>query len=182
MIRVLVELGYQPATVSQIVAAAGVSRRTFYNYYSDKAEAYLDVYRQVTDFLTEAMREAGEGARGWPARVRAELAALLDTYAANPDLVHFTLVVPPAAGGEPATAYRGFLAALLEALGEGRPKRTRTPPPAAAYAVAGGLAGLIVAAAGEGGAEALGALLPEAVELVLTPWLGREAAARAAAG
>jgi AcrR family transcriptional regulator len=182
MIRVVVDRGYQAATVSQIVVAAGLSRRTFYNYFSDKETAYFDVYGQVTGFLLEAIAEAAEAERGWPAGVRAALAALLDTYAANPDLVAFTLVVPPAAGGEVAAAYRVFLQTLLDVLGQGRPKRARTPSAAAAYGVVGGLAGLVVAAAEEGGAEALGALLPEAVELVLTPYLGREAAAKAAAG
>src|SRR5271156_4249482 len=73
MIAVVVERGYPATTVTQVVAAAGVSRRTFYNYYSDKAEAFFDVYAQVTDFLHEVMVEAGESERGWPARVKAEL-------------------------------------------------------------------------------------------------------------
>jgi hypothetical protein len=75
-----------------------------------------------------------------------------------------------------------FLAELLDVLGQGRPKRARTPSAAAAYGVVGGLAGLVAAATEEGGSEALVGLLPEAVELVLTPYLGREAAAKAAAG
>jgi AcrR family transcriptional regulator len=182
MIRVVVDRGYQPATVSQIVVGAGVSRRTFYNYYPDKKAAFFDVYRQVTDFLCETMSETGQGERGWPARVRTGLEALLETFAANPDLVRFTLLAPPAAGGEVAAAYREFLGRLLVVIGEGRPKRTRNPGPAAEYGIVGGLAGLLGAAVEEGGADALIALLPEAVELVLTPYLGREAAARAAAG
>jgi AcrR family transcriptional regulator len=182
MIQVVVERGYQAATVSQIVVAAGISRRTFYNYYPDKKTAFFDVYGQVTDFLCEAMAETGEGGRGWPGRVRAGLEGLLETYAANPDLVRFTLLAPPAAGGEVAAAYREFLGRLLEVIAEGRPKRTRKPGPAAEYGIVGGLAGLLGAAVEEGGSEALIALLPEAVELVLTPYLGREAAAQAAAG
>lgn len=180
MIRVVVERGYHEATVSQVVAAAGVSRRTFYNYYSDKAEAFFAVYREVTDFLCASMREAGEAQRGWPARVRAEIEGLLETLAVNPDLVRFCLVAPPAAGGEVAATYRGFLVHLLSVLLEGRPQRVRKPVPAAEYGLVGGLAGLLVDAAEEGGSDALTALAPEAVELVLTPYLGREAAARAA--
>jgi AcrR family transcriptional regulator len=182
MIAVVVAEGYAAATVTKVVTAAGLSRRTFYNYYPDKAEAFADVYAQVTDFLCEAMAEAAAGERGWPAKVRAALGALLGCYAANPDLVGFTLVAPPAAGGEVAAGYREFLARLLEVLARGRPKRTRTPAPAAEYGLIGGLAALVVAAADQGGAQALAGLLPEALELVLTPYLGREAAAKAAAG
>jgi AcrR family transcriptional regulator len=179
MIEVVVARGYVATTVSQVVAAAGLGRRTFYNLYSDKAEAFFDVYGQVTDFLAEAMVEAGAAEKGgWAAKVRAELAALLDCLATNPDLVRFTLEAPQAAGGEVAAAYRSFLERLLEIIGEGRPKRAKRPPPAAEYGAIGGLTGLVVAAA-DAGPKAITALLPEVTELVLTPYLGREAAAAA---
>jgi AcrR family transcriptional regulator len=179
MIAVVVERGYTAATVTQIVAAAGVSRRTFYNYYGDKAEAFFDIYAQVTDFIRQVMADAGEGERGWPARVGAELGALLDCFAANPDLIGFCLVAPPAAGGEISAAYRSFLERLLAVLTEGRPKRTRSTSPAAEYGLVGGLVALIVGASEQGGSEAIKRLVPEATELVLTPYLGRDAAARA---
>jgi AcrR family transcriptional regulator len=179
MIAVVVERGYLATTVTQVVAAAGVSRRTFYNYYSDKQEAFFDVYHQVSDFLLEAMTKAEPGARGgWPAKVRARLAALLDGFAANPDLARFSLGAPPAAGGEVAATYRELLVRLVEVLGEGRPKRTRAVGPAAEYGLAGGLAALILGTIAEDGGKGLPALLPEITELALTPYLGREEAAR----
>ncbi len=182
MIAIVVERGYIATTVTQVVTAAGLSRRTFYNYYADKQEAFFDVYGQVCDFLLGAMTEAGEQEkRSWAARVRSELAALLDIVAANPDLARFCLAVPPAAGGEVAAAYRDLLARLVTLLGEGRPKRTRRPPPAAEYAMAGGLAALILKAVTESRSpEAISQLLSEVTELVLTPYLGREEAVRAA--
>jgi AcrR family transcriptional regulator len=181
MIQVVVERGYGAATVSQVVTAAGLSRRTFYNYYGDKEEAFFDVYRQVTDFLCEATAAAGEGAKGgWAARVRAELTALLECFSANPSLVRFCLVAPPAAGGAVAAAYRDFLERLLAILREGRPKRARQPTPAAEYGLVGGLAALVVEAVEKDGAEGLERLLPEVLELVLAPYLGRAEAAKAA--
>jgi AcrR family transcriptional regulator len=176
MIEVVVERGYVAASVTQVVAAAGVSRRTFYNYYSDKAEAFFDVYAQVTDFLIETMAEAGGGAkRGWPATVRRRVDALLGCFSENPDLVRFTLQVPQAAGGDVAVAYRTFLERLLESIGAGRPKRVKTPPPAAEYGVVGGLAALIVEALDQRGEQAIATLAPDATELILTPYLGRDA-------
>jgi AcrR family transcriptional regulator len=180
MIAVVVEQGYPAASVTQIVTAAGVSRRTFYNYYSDKAEAFFEVYGQVTDFLCETTAEAGEDRRGWAVRVRARLDALLDCFATNPDLGAFCLLAPPAAGGEVAAAYRAFLERLLSILTEGRPKSARRPSPAAEYGVVGGLVALVADALEEGAPEAIRRLAPEVTELVLTPYLGREAAARAA--
>ncbi|HEY2478402.1 MAG TPA: TetR/AcrR family transcriptional regulator [Solirubrobacterales bacterium] len=179
MIEVVVDRGYISTTVTQVVAAAGVSRRTFYNYYADKQEAFFDVYRQVSDFLLEAMAEAGKAEKGgWAARVRRELEVLLETVTANPDLVWFCLAAPPAAGGEVAAAYRDFLVRLVGVLGQGRPKRTRHLPPAAEYGMAGGLAALVLKAVADADSEGVRKLLPEVTELVLTPYLGREQAAR----
>jgi hypothetical protein len=128
------------------------------------------------------MAEAGEGVRGWPARVRAELAALLDSLAANPDLVRFTLIAPPAAGGEIAAAQRDFLERLLALLVEGRPKSARRPTEAAELGLVGGLAGLLVDKVEAGEGERLPDLLPDLLELVLTPYLGRERAIAEARG
>jgi AcrR family transcriptional regulator len=181
MIAVVVEGGYNAATVTQVVAAAGVSRRTFYNYYSDKQQAFLEVYAEVSGFLLGVMAEAGEReGGGWAKRVRSELDALLEAVAANPDLARFCLGAPPAAGGEVGSAYREFLVRLVGVLGEGRPKKARRPPPASEYGMAGGLAALILRAAEKGNAKALRALLPELTELALAPYLGRDEAARAA--
>jgi AcrR family transcriptional regulator len=181
MIAVVVERGYNATTVTQVVAAAGVSRRTFYNYYSDKQEAFFDVYGQVSDFLLGAMGEAAEAEKGgWAARVRAGLAALLEVVAANPDLARFCLGAPPAAGGEVGAVYRDCLVRLVEVLGEGRPRRARRPPPASEYGMAGGLAALILGATEDGDPGSSRRLLPELTELVLAPYLGREEAARLA--
>jgi AcrR family transcriptional regulator len=181
MIAEVVERGYAETTVTRVVAAAGVSRRTFYNNYSDKEEAFFDVYGQVADFLLAAMNEAGAAEKGgWAARVKAELEALLDAVAANTDLAKFCFAVPPAAGGEVAASYRDFLSRLVAVLTDGRPKRTRRPPPASEYGMAGGLAALILRAIADSGADGVRSLLPEVTELVLTPYLGREEAARSA--
>ena len=54
-IRLIVERGYDKVLVEDIAAEAGVSPRTFNNYYSSKAEAvaarHLDRCRQVADDL-----------------------------------------------------------------------------------------------------------------------------------
>jgi AcrR family transcriptional regulator len=180
MIKVVVDQSYASASVTQVVAVAGVSRRTFYHYYSNKAEAFFDVFGKVTDFLCAAMVEAGETEGGWAARVRAELDALLDCFATNLDLAVFCLFAPPAAGGEVAAAYRAFLDRLLAVLVDGRPKSARRTSPAAESSLTGGLAALILAAHEEGSGEAIRRLGPEVTELVLTPYLGRAAAMRAA--
>jgi AcrR family transcriptional regulator len=182
MIQVVAERGFHATTITQIAAAAGVSRRTFYSYYKSKEDCFFDTYREVSDFLFAAMAEAAEPERRWSAGVRAELAVLLEVFAANPDLVRFALIAPPGAGGEIAAAYRGFLERLLGLLGEGRPKNVRRPSEAAEHGLVGGLAGLLVDRVRAGEGEAISELLPDLVELVLTPYLGRERALAEARG
>jgi AcrR family transcriptional regulator len=179
MIAAAAEQGYHATTISDIAAAAGVSRRTFYSYFETKESCFADTYESVASFLLSSMAEAGAEERGWSAQVRARLRALLEAFAANPNLVRFCLIVPPAAGGQLTTAYSGLLDRLIGQLAEGRPKRTRQPTVAAAHGLAGGLAALIVEEVNRHGGERLPALLPDLLQLVLTPYLGREAAAAA---
>jgi AcrR family transcriptional regulator len=180
MIAAVAERGYHATTISDIAAAAGVSRRTFYGYFKTKEECFSDTFETVASYLLEAMAEHSQGERGWAAQVRARLEALLDAFAANPDLIRFALAAPPAAGGEVAARYRELLDRLLAALGEDRPKSARRPSEAAEHGIAGGLAALLVEKVSADEGERVGELLPDLVELVLTPYLGRERAVKEA--
>lgn len=175
------ERGYHDTTISQIAAAAGVSRRTFYGYFSSKEECFLATFEMIEEHMVEVMTEAGGTEKGWPARVRAQLAAMLESFQENPNLVRFGLIAPPAAGGEFVEQYRAFLERLVGVVGDGRPaSRSRQPSEAAEFAMAGGLAALLVSRVNAGEGEHLVDLLPELVELVLTPYIGRERAVAAA--
>lgn len=179
MIAAVSAHGYPETTISQIAEAAGISRRTFYSYFSSKEEAFFDTFDQVVRHLTAAMREAGVGAGAWPDQVRARLVALLATFAANPDLVRFALMAPAGAGGAIADRYRTTLLDLLAVLTEDlpAPPATREPSDAARDALVGGLAATIVARVRAGEGATLPDLTPDLLELVLAPYLGRDEAA-----
>ena len=67
--------GYGATRVEDIIALAGVSRRTFYDHFSNKEQAFLAAY----DFVVEQLRigVAGAYATGgtWASKVRRGLAA-----------------------------------------------------------------------------------------------------------
>ena len=177
MIATVAAHGYHETTISQIAAAAGVSRRTFYSYFESKEACFEDTFALIEDHLVSVMGEAAEGPRGWPAKVRAQLGAMLEELAENPDLVRFALIAPPAAGGPFLARYHTFLRRLIGVVSGERPSRSRQPGEGAELAIAGGLAALISGKVNAGEGEELPELLPELVELVLTPYLGHERAA-----
>jgi AcrR family transcriptional regulator len=178
IIACVAERGYHETTITQIAAAAGVSRRTFYGYFASKDECFFATYQLLSDHLVGILEETGAAEKSWPAKVRAQLGALLETLAANPDLVRFSLIAPPAAGGQFAECYRKFLERLVELIGKGHPStRDGDLSDGAALATAGGLSALLVAKVKAGEGEQLPELLPGLVELLLTPYLGRERAA-----
>lgn len=52
------ERGVRPASVEDILKKSSVSRRTFYQYYSDKEDVAADLYRIGTDALLNACEHA----------------------------------------------------------------------------------------------------------------------------
>src|SRR3954451_3266451 len=113
IIAAVSEFGYHETTITQIAAAAGVSRRTFYGYFNSKEECFFATFDQIADHLCDAAREAAADQDGWPAQVAAKFAAALDVFSTNPQLASFTLVAPPRAGGDVTAYYRRALDGAL---------------------------------------------------------------------
>lgn len=180
IIAAIAEKGYRDTTVTDVAAAAGVSRRTFYTYFSSKEECYLATYEVIGRYLAEASLSVGEREEDWARRVRAEIAAAMEFFAANPDLVRFYLIAPPRAGEAIADRYRMGATRVLAQLSQGLPRDAKRPTPDVLNAIAGGMAALIVRKVEAGQGERLGELVPDLVELFLTPYIGREQAASVA--
>lgn len=177
-IAAVAERGYRETTVTHISAAAGVSRRTFYGYFATKEECFCETFDLFEEHLFAALAAEGGSKRGWPAQVRAKVKTLLGFLAANPDLVRFSLVAPPAAGGAVMDRSRAFLERLVAALTEGGPQGQdySTPSEVEREAMAGSLSSVLVAKVGAGEGGALADAAPELVELLLVPFVGRRRA------
>src|SRR5437588_11239704 len=61
---VIAEKGYAGATVSDIVAAAGVSRTAFYEHFDGKEDCLLEAYRASATITLERMTAAATAAAG----------------------------------------------------------------------------------------------------------------------
>ena len=123
--RTVAEKGYAATTIEDIVRGAGVSKKTFYEHFSDKLDCFLAAYEVASDELLEHVRGAQDGAGGaheaagvaragtlsggpahpgrgtaWLARTRAGIHAYLRWLAAEPALARVFLIEIAAAGPE----------------------------------------------------------------------------------
>lgn len=178
MVAVVAEHGLNDATITQVCAAAGVSRRTFYGYFSSKEECFADTYGGIVRYMREATDEVAEAESEWPRRVGAKLGAMLEILAANPDLARFLLIAPQRAGEKVAARYRATLAHAVAYLCDGMPPppTTKSPSEAIASSLIGGMVAIVVRKVNAGEGDDLPRLLPDLLELFLTPYLGRSEA------
>jgi AcrR family transcriptional regulator len=181
-IAVVAERGFNAATITQICAAAGVSRRTFYAYFASKEECFFAAYATIAEHLRVATDAAAAAHAEWPQRVAAKLRASLEFLAANPDLARFSLIAPQRAGEQVALRYRRTMTRAVEYFCEGMPPppATRAPSGAVAASLIGGMVALVVRKVEAGEGDDLPALQADLVELFLTPYLGRAEAVRVA--
>jgi AcrR family transcriptional regulator len=182
LVDTVAERGYNATTVAHITKAASVSRRTFYEHFADKEACFLAAYEMVSDHIRNSMRVAADSFEEWPQKVRAALATMLSFLAGEPELARLVMSEPIAAGGEIAAGHRATVAGFAEILKAGRPEHSgvRPLPEATEETVVGGIISLIVREIGTGKADQLEKLLPDLVELTLSPYLGGEEAERLA--
>ena len=79
--------GYGDTTIADIVREAGVSRRTFYEHFSTKAECLIALYEAASHNALKVLRDAIDPSHGWQTQVEQALAAYLSSMAANPVLL-----------------------------------------------------------------------------------------------
>jgi AcrR family transcriptional regulator len=97
--RAVADRGYGAATIDDVVRDAGVSKKTFYEHFSDKLDCFLAAYEAASDELLAHVTAAQEGAdAGWLARTRAGIHAYLRWLAAEPALARVFLIEIAAAG------------------------------------------------------------------------------------
>jgi len=171
--RSLADKGRAELTVADVVSAAGVSRRTFYEHFSNLREAVLVSHRATADAVRKVLaRECGTGS--WEEQVRAGLARLLELAAAEPDLA--TLLVLDSFNFD-----RNTMAELLRTRGElatmlrgGR--REDGPPEITEEFLVGAVAAVIAARLRAGRAQQLPELHEPLLELIFARYRGLTAA------
>ena len=98
LINTVAEHGYNETTITRVIEGAAVSSRTFYKYFATVEECYLAAFDATVDLLAARLAEAYRAEVEWPLKVRAALAALLELFAASPELARLCLIEPFVAG------------------------------------------------------------------------------------
>ena len=99
--------GYAATTVADVVGAAAVSRRTFYEQFADLEACFLAAYRDGMEWLLEQIRIAvrAHPAAGWRERARIAVEAYLDALAARPAAAR-AFSIEALGGGQAVLAHR----------------------------------------------------------------------------
>jgi AcrR family transcriptional regulator len=177
----LYEAGYKKTTVSLIGHKAAVSKSDFYKHFESKDDCFHAAYEDAVARIRDQVRSAcvDDAPAEWPQRVRDALAALLGFLAAEPALASLTLVEGLRAGRGVYDRYQAALESFAPWLREGAPRPAGlTVPPATDEAVVGGVASLVGRRVVAGDVAGLDALLPDALEFTLAPYLGTAEARR----
>mgnify|MGYP002401464779 CR=1 FL=1 len=107
------EKGYAVLTIADLVERAGVSRRTFYEHFSDKEACFLAAYDTGVEILLARMRDEVKLKGGdWRSWARASIESYLEILDAEPDFA-WALHVEVFAAGPPAHARRAEIISLL---------------------------------------------------------------------
>jgi AcrR family transcriptional regulator len=98
MALAVAEKGYTATAVADVIARAGVSRKTFYEHFTNKEACFLEAYDAGVGALLAAIDDAVAGAPDWQRAVIFGLRAYLDALAANPAFARTFLIEILAAG------------------------------------------------------------------------------------
>lgn len=164
--------GYAATTISDVCAAAQISKSTFYAQYADKEACFLDAYELGTTLVLEVVRSAArDGARSGATleeRLLASSRAYLTAMTLDPDGTRTFIVevlgAGPAALAKRHEVSRRFAAQLRELAAE----EGILLDPAAALFVVGGINELVLAAVVEDRTAQLPELAPLVARLVLS--------------
>lgn len=140
--------GYADTTIADVVREASVSRRTFYEHFTTKAECLIALYEAASHNALKVLEGSIDPAYEWQTQVERALTAYLGCMAANPVLMRTLYVEILGLGPEGLAARRRVnqhIADFMLAVVNGGAHRREQPlAPQMAMAVVGGINELVL--------------------------------------
>jgi len=179
MVEVTAERGFADCRIADVIAYAGVSRKTFYELFSDKEDCFLAAYDlwlgRLFSTTAEAFDSPGEAA--WAERIRFGMASFLEFIAEHPAAAGFCIVEVLAAGPKALARRDAGVRQFTHFVDSGRAETTTQLPGITALAIVGGIHELLYSEIIHGATAQLPGRLPELVFWIVQPFLGPERAA-----
>src|SRR5580692_1031547 len=174
------EVGYARMTVAQVISRARVSRKTFYDVFSDREDCFLAAFEQALGQASSIAREAYQSESSWRDGIRAALARLLMFMDEEPGLAKLCIVEALGAGERVLDRRAKVLDELAEVIDRGRvvTHAIREPPEVTAEGVVGAIFAVLHTRVLEHGDERLTDLLGSLMSMIVLPYLGARAAGR----
>jgi AcrR family transcriptional regulator len=190
MVEECIQRGVAGVSVAHVVSRAGVSRRTFYETFSDLDDCFIAAFERALSLARERVLDACDAQGSWRERIRTGLIAFLGFLDEEPRLGR-VLVCESAAGGSRVLARRAEAIDLLAHVvdeGRGESRAGVELSPLTAEGIVGGALGVIHArllaqtpvSGTDGGANRhlLLELVNPLMSTIVLPYLGSAAARR----
>jgi AcrR family transcriptional regulator len=178
MAEVACEHGVRAATVTRVLAAAGVSRKTFYEIFDGRDDCLLAAFDRAVACAAARARAAVDVQAPWDERMRVGLHALLAFFDEEPALAHLCFVQSIAAAPAVLTRRGRLIDELAEIVDGGRLRTRHEPGPLTAEGIVGGALAVVAARLTAPGRERLLVLLGPLMSSIVLPYLGPSAARR----
>ncbi len=175
IMRAVVDLsaddGYAGIGIPAIAGRAQISNRTFYQHFPSKHDAFMAVYDHAFGKLFARTWAAASRQDSWTSAVHEGVRAWTGYVATDPDLARFGFADVLTVGREAVEKVDDAYRAFADLFGRGRPGDPEIPE-AVAYAIAGGVAGLVASWVTSGQAQNVQQLVPHMTYAVLAPSIG----------
>jgi AcrR family transcriptional regulator len=173
------ERGVSDLRVSDVLMQSGVSRTTFYQHFDDLHECVVAAYLAAFEELMRGISEACASAPDWPRGVLAAIDFSLDFSLESPARAQLISGATTACDPRLERHSRLVLDQLAGLLRFGRQRLDPAPilPELTEWALIGGAISVVGTRLATGQLLHLSELKPELAQLLLTPYLGRQAAA-----
>jgi len=174
------EVGYARMTVAQVIGRARVSRKTFYDVFTDREDCFLAAFEQALSQARLIAQEAYVREPSWREGIRAALARLLMFMDEEPGLAKLCIVEALGAGERVLDRRAKMLEEIAEVIDRGRgvTNAIREPPDVTAEGVVGAIFAVLHTRVLEQGEERLTDLLGALMSMIVLPYLGARVAGR----
>jgi AcrR family transcriptional regulator len=172
------ERGAARVSVAHVVERSGVSRRTFYQTFTDREDCFLAAFEQALELASRRVLPAYNTQHNWCERIRAALVALLSFLDEEPAVGRLLIVESLSGGSRTLERRERVLALIADAIDDGRAESANgsPPPPLTAEGLIGGALAVTGTRLARADHEPLVGLTNQLMSMIVLPYQGAGAA------